>query len=86
MSADIASLRIAAYDAGEDVRIEAAKQTSGTTLWAVRRHGACLAADGKWEYEPLPSSRDDDFLARCRYPTAQAALDALLATAPPKAP
>lgn len=45
----------------------------GGDTWAVLRgHGWspqrvwCESA-GEWEYEPQPSSRDDDFLARCRY-------------------
>lgn len=35
--------------------------------WAVRRMSACLNRDGEWEYEPMPSSRDDEFYARCRF-------------------
>jgi len=34
---------------------------------AVRRSGMCLGIDGQWEIEPTPSSRDDDFYARCRF-------------------
>jgi len=76
---DVLSLPVVAYDAGGEVRIEVAKQRDGTTLWVVRRgpSGSCLARDGQWEYEPLPSSRDAAFLARCRYSNAQEALDFL---------
>lgn len=42
--------------------------------WAVRRGGECLAADGEWEYEPLPSSRDDAFYSRCRFESLEAAV------------
>jgi hypothetical protein len=35
--------------------------------YAVRKGSCCLNHDLEWEYEPLPSSRDDDFLARCRF-------------------
>ncbi len=35
--------------------------------WAVRRSHSCLSKDGEWEYEPMPSSRDDAFYARCRF-------------------
>lgn len=51
-------------------------------VWAVRKSGWCLNRDGEWEYEPIPSSRDDEFFARCRWtldealPAAQAARDA----------
>lgn len=36
-------------------------------LWAVTRHGRCLNAGGKWEYESSPSNRDNDFLSRTRF-------------------
>jgi hypothetical protein len=73
-------LPVLAYDAGNDVQIQAAKQIDGSTLWAVRRNGTVLAKDSSWEFEPMPSSRDDEFLARCRYATPREALDALNAT------
>jgi len=42
--------------------------------WAVRDgRGCCLNSDGEWEYEPQPSSRKDDFLARTRF-TEQGAI------------
>lgn len=40
--------------------------------WAVRRRSWCLDADGDWIHEPLPSSRDDEFYARTRWPLAEA--------------
>jgi len=47
-------------------------------MWAVKWSGNNLAKDGTWEYEPLPSSRDDEFYARCRFDTLQEAWDAAL--------
>ncbi|MFJ5725840.1 hypothetical protein [Streptomyces sp. NPDC093149] len=42
---------------------------TGADRWAVfDRHDYCLASDGNWEHEPLPSSRDENWLARCRFP------------------
>lgn len=38
-------------------------------LWAIRENGFCLNKDGEWEYEPQPSSRDDEFFDRCRFAT-----------------
>lgn len=35
-------------------------------LWCITRMGQCLNKRGKWEYEPLPSSRSDAFKARTR--------------------
>ncbi|MFI9629256.1 hypothetical protein [Streptomyces sp. NPDC052042] len=41
---------------------------TGADRWAVLDHcGDCLSADGTWEWEPRPSSRDDDWLARFRH-------------------
>jgi hypothetical protein len=42
--------------------------------WAILSEGnAVLNRDGKWEYEPTPSSRDEAFFARCRWPSAREA-------------
>ena len=39
----------------------------GERLWAVVNGGYTLTAAGNWEYEPRPSSREDDYLTRCRF-------------------
>mgnify|MGYP001571258812 CR=1 FL=1 len=44
--------------------------------WAVRRGSSCLNRDVEWEYEPLPSRRDDDFYARCRFESLDVAVAA----------
>lgn len=59
-------------------KVEVAKQKDGSTLWAVRTFGDCLNKRGEWEYEPLPSSRDAEFIQRCRFATARDAIDAAL--------
>jgi hypothetical protein len=58
------------------ITVERAQQMFGPDLWAVRKPGRCLNKSGEWEYEPMPSSRDDDFMARCRFATAEEAIDA----------
>lgn len=46
--------------------------------YAVRDgRSGCLNKKGEWEYEPMPSSRDDAFYARCRFPSFEAAIQAL---------
>jgi len=55
------------------IRVERVQQLDGSALWAVRHGGHVLATDGRWEHEPLPSSRTPAFLARCRFPTLSAA-------------
>lgn len=42
-------------------------QMSGETLWALKDgHAVFNKRTRKWEYEPMPSSRTDRFLADCR--------------------
>jgi hypothetical protein len=60
----------------DDVRIARAKQMDGGVKWAVRRMGECLNKQGEWEYEPMPSSRDDEFLSRCRFDSVEEAFAA----------
>lgn len=35
--------------------------------WAIRCMGRVLNRDNEWEWEPQPSSREDDFLAATRF-------------------
>jgi hypothetical protein len=42
--------------------------------WAIESEGKVLMRDGMWVLEPRPSSRDDDFLAETRWPTARDAI------------
>jgi hypothetical protein len=45
----------------------------GHEKWAVTSGSVVYdAAADEWEYEPQPSSRDDDFLARTRYSREEA--------------
>jgi hypothetical protein len=48
--------------------------------WAVRRTGACLATDGEWEYEPMPSNRSAKFYERCRFKSLDEAIKILQQT------
>lgn len=60
----------------EPLRIERVSRRGGDSQWAVRWMGNVLAKDGSLEFEPSPSSRDADFLARCRFESAELALAA----------
>jgi hypothetical protein len=71
------ALPVLVYDAGMGVRIEAAKQRDGTTLWKVLDGSNVLSIQGEWDYEPQPSQRGDEFFRNYRFPTPQAALDCL---------
>lgn len=53
----------------------------GWGSWAVERHGSCLGGDGKWSWEALPSSREDEWLESHRF-SLDKALELAKATAP----
>lgn len=74
-----AGVVVSAYRFNEQITIQRMSQIDGPDLWAVRnRFSEALNAHGEWEWEPMPSSRDDAFLARCRYPSSGAAIAAAL--------
>lgn len=64
--AEIAS----AFDLGGRVQVV---KRSGST-WAIWNGASCLNRDLEWEWEPQPSSREDDYITRTRWPTAQEAI------------
>ena len=39
----------------------------GHGLWAITRHRECMNHDGGWDWEPIPSEREDDWLAAHRF-------------------
>lgn len=53
----------------------------GGDRWAVTRRQMCLDADGEWDWEPAPSSRDEAWLETHRFD-----LDAALRLAKAAAP
>ena len=84
--------KIASYALGEptnpfdQVTLEAMPQRDGRLLWAIRNASrSCLNKSGQWEFEPMPSSRDDAFLQRCRWDTPEKAYKAWEKTLAPKA-
>lgn len=64
---------VSSFDLPDESRIERVTNREGHVRWAVRSYGSCLNAQGQWEDEPSPSNRDDSFIARCRFETAEAA-------------
>jgi hypothetical protein len=75
----LSDLKIMSYSLGEIrgelVLLDRVPGPAGDR-WAIRAWGYCLNRDGKWDYEPMPSSRTDAFFARCRYATPEEALQA----------
>jgi len=47
-----------------DFEITVAYRSPGK--WAVSRWSRCLDAKGRWDYESIPSEREDEWLARHR--------------------
>jgi len=72
-------LKATRYDVGNGLTIERTSNKPDT--WAIRKDGRCMSKDGSFEYEPLPSNRDADFLGRCRFNSLSEALDATTTTA-----
>lgn len=71
----VLSMELASDDLGAPlVTLERVAQRAGPDRWAIRRSGAVLGRDLEFDYEPLPSSRDDTFYANYRYATPADAL------------
>lgn len=79
LSAEIHQYRIPATDVFSQITIEERQQPFGkNSLWAVKKGNCVLNREGEWEYEMLPSSRDEEFIARCRFESAEGAAQALI--------
>ncbi len=66
------------FAAMDAIYVEERLQRDGTQWWAVVRRGFVLTKDGEWEHEPQPSSRDDEFIARTRWPSLYLATEAAM--------
>jgi hypothetical protein len=58
----------------DDITIDRMRQRDGSDKFAVRYSGCCINRNGEAEHEPRPSSRSDEFLARCRFDTFEEAV------------
>jgi hypothetical protein len=63
LAAEAKLAQAVAFDLGGDIAVE----SRGNGAWAVKNFACVLNADGLWEWEPQPSSRDDDFISRTRF-------------------
>lgn len=57
-----------------DVTAERRRQLNGTSRWVIKERSLVLNRDGDWEYEPIPSSRDEEYKARTGWSTLNAAI------------
>lgn len=55
-------------DKERELRVE----RRGPEAWAVREGASVINRDGECEHEPMPSSRDEAFIARTRFGLAEA--------------
>ena len=55
------------------ILIEARGQTNGSCLWVVKMHEWVLGKDANWHWEPLPSSRTEEFISLTRFESAEVA-------------
>lgn len=46
----------------------------GGDAWVIVDSSYVLNREGEWEYEPLPSSRTEQFITRTRWPSARDAI------------
>ena len=64
---------------GREIVIEAREQIDGSIKWAVKMELWVLGKDNQYHYEPMPSSRTDEFLKNTRFDTKELALKSLIA-------
>ena len=57
-----------------DITLDMVKGREHKTRWSIKCRGECLNKNNEWEYEPLPSSRDEAFYNRCRWDSAEEAV------------
>jgi hypothetical protein len=50
-------------------------KTESGIRWAIRCFDECMNKNGLWEYELMPSHRDDEFYKRCRFMQSGEAYD-----------
>jgi hypothetical protein len=62
-------------DSGHNIIVLDLTSWGEKTSWAIRSITGCLNKNGEWEYEPSPSNRDEEFLKRCRWDSAEEALE-----------
>lgn len=79
------NLKVNAYllkqkESGVDIEIVRVRNRETDERWAVRDGQFCLNKQGKFEYEPLPSNRDDAFFERCRWDSPHEAYTAYAAS------
>lgn len=63
LAAEAALAKAVVFELGEHHYVE----SRGDGTWAIKNGGCVLNIDGEWEWEPSPSNRTDEFIARTRF-------------------
>lgn len=63
LAAEAALAKAIVFEVGEHHFVE----SRGDGTWAIKNGGCVLNVDGVWEWEPSPSNRTDEFIARTRF-------------------
>jgi len=50
-----------------DIVVERRSYPNDPEMWAILADSMCLSKDGKWDYEPMPSNRSDEFIENHRW-------------------
>jgi len=77
-SAPDSSVEVLAYGL-DDMTVDRVRQRDGGDLWAVRSGSMCLSTQGEWDWEPMPSSRTDEWLGAHRFQNSDEAIRAAIA-------
>lgn len=62
-------------DWARNTLIEGRRQNNDIVLWVINENRMLLGKDGEWHYEPLPSSRTDEFKELTRFASPDEAYD-----------
>lgn len=63
---------------GRRIEIQSREQMNKSILWVVKMDSWVLGKDGEYHWEPMSSSRTDEFISNTRFHTKEQALSALL--------
>lgn len=63
LATEAALAKAIVFEVGEHHFVE----SRGDGTWAIKNGGCVLNVDGVWEWEPSPSDRTDEFIARTRF-------------------
>jgi len=61
-----------------EVYLESRLQMDGSKKWVIKCQSCVINKDGEMEYEPLPSSRTDEFIENTRFDSKEEVYEAYI--------